>query len=174
MQRWNLALRYLAYVGMGSTLASILWSLIGSDFELAFITDKGVEQLNRNDFTWSQRFAIVALLGMPYSCWLWSMWQIVRLSWCFERGELLTKGVIDCLGKFGWGLLGLAITELIAAPAVNAYLVYLQKAGWMKDLWHVLLDGGLWGTFMSAVLVNVIVRIFKVGTELREEAELTV
>jgi hypothetical protein len=102
------------------------------------------------------------------------MLQIVLLSRRFAKGELLTRGVVVCLQRFGWGLFAMGISEAALFPILNAYLVGQKLIDPMKDVTAAAIGSGMLTSMMAAVLVMVIAKIFRIGIRLREDADLTI
>jgi hypothetical protein len=165
----------LAWLGI-AIFAYQLWdAMFGPRLFLAVPGDgDSVHVLSKKDFLFSQRVVIVLFLAIPSLCWMYCLTQIVRLSSCFGRGEVLSLGMVGCLQKFGLGLLAMSIGEAAQTPLLATYLIYIKKIEIMKGIWEQLLASGAVTSLMAAVLVLLIARIFRIGIRLREDAELTI
>lgn len=174
LQRWNRALLGLTLLGIAVSLFTIVKAFLQPDMQLAFYTTSGIQTYSEQDFTSSQRAILISISALPQLCWLWCMWQIVRLSRHFSRGEVLSIGLVDCIERFGKGMFVLGITEAWYFPVVFAYLRTLKTFDPIKDFWENVLSSGALTSWMAAVLVVVIARILRIGVRIREDAELTI
>jgi len=110
----------------------------------------------------------------PQLCWVWCMWQIVRMSRQFSKGEVLTLGVVNCIERFGKGMFVLGITEALYFPIVFAYPRTLKSFDPINDSGDHILGSGVLSSWMAAVLVVVLARISGIGVRIQEDAELTI
>ncbi|MDX1928333.1 MAG: DUF2975 domain-containing protein [Pirellulaceae bacterium] len=174
LRRWNRALAVLAWLGIAWAMYVIGDEFVGPDFSIGFKTESGIKLLDAGDFTIIQR-AIVVLISIPQIlCWIYCLWQIVKLSKQFSRGEILSIGMVQCLEGFGFGLAAQGVAEFVHAPILAAYLLGIGKIDSVDGIWQLLIGGGVLTSMMAAVLLVVITRILRIGIRFREEAELTI
>jgi hypothetical protein len=171
---WSRVLFCLALLGIGWIVVAIGNSLFGSDFRIAMYTANGLESLTQGDLTWSQRAILVAIFSVPDLCWAYCMWQVAAMARCFSRHEILTASIVNRLQRFGFGIVGLSITEPLLIPVMNIYLQRLKKMSPIESISDSILGSGFHVTLMAAVLIMILARILRIGIRLREEAELTI
>lgn len=168
---WNWALFWLAWIGILVSLYEIFDALF-FNLVIGLPTANGVQVLTEKDFTVRERIGLVAFGSTPMWCWIFCFVQIIRLSRCFGRGELLAGSSVDCLAYFGYGLFVMAIFEAIYVPGIAAIVRSTGKMEPVINVWQSV--GGALTTLMAAVLVLIITRVFRIGIRLREDAELTI
>lgn len=170
-----MALRALAIVGMAWLIFTWAYLIFRRDaFQVAIPTESGVTILTASDFSELQRLSLIALVSLPELCWVGMMWQVIRMSFCFARGEILSTAVVRHLRRFGMGLFVMGAAEMVMFPLLNAYLQWLKVCEPIEDLWAASLDSGFFESFMAGVLVVIMAKIFDLGIRLKEEMELTV
>lgn len=175
------SLRRWAYVLLAITwlcIAWLVWDLVkaalGIDFQLGFFTKDGIQSFSGEDFSLDQRLVLVAIASVPTFCWLYSLWQIMRMAIGFSRGEILTQRAVGYLEHFGWGMVGLAVSDTLLLVAIGEYLVTIGKIPSFEDHWKYMLESGFQINLMAALLIMIISRILRIGIRLREDAELTI
>ena len=175
LRRWSRALLVLALLRIAIFVYQLWDAIFGPTIFLAVPTeDDSVRILKKEDFLFSQRVIVVALLALPSLCWIYCLTQMVRLARCFGRGEILTLGMVSCLQGFGIGMLVMSIAEAVEIPMLTTYLLHIKKIGTIPSLWEYVLASGAVTSLLAAVLVLLIARIFRIGIRLREDAELTI
>ena len=171
---WNRTLAVLAWLGIVWSLYVIGDAFAGPDFSVAFHTQSGIKVLTAADFSVTQRWLVVLIIIPAGLCWIYCLWQIVKLSKQFSLGEILSFAMVKCLERFGYGLAAQGLAEAVMVPMLSAYLVALKKIDPVEDQWQHVIGGGVLTSMMAAVLIIVIARILRIGIRLREEAELTI
>lgn len=171
---WSRVLLSLALIGIGWIVVAIGKSLFGADFCIAMYTENGLESLTQDDLTWPQRAILVAIASQPDLCWGYCMWQVAAMARCFSRNEILTLSIVNKLQRFGFGLVGLMITEILLHPAVSYYLQSLKKMSPLESISDSILGSGFHVTLTAAVLIMILVQILRIGIRMREDAELTI
>lgn len=171
---WSRVLLSLALLGIGWIVVAIGNSLCGADFRIAMYTANGLESLTQDDLTWSQRAILVAIGSLPDLCWAYCMWQVAGMARCSSRNEILTLPIVNKLQRFGFGLVGLTVMEILLLPAVSYYLQSLKKMSPLESISDCILGSGFHVTLMAAVLIMILARILRIGIRLREDAELTI
>lgn len=173
-RRLNTGLLVTAILGVIYTVVVYLWALLGDDFVLGLKTVDGIKLITEADLTTTQRWITVGFAGLPDLCWIWGLIEIARLSRRFSRGELLTQGVVHCLGRFGYALGLQGCAEAAVVPLVAGYLQLLGKLPALDGFWSQILSTGALSSWMAAILVILVTRVLRLGIALREDAELTV
>ncbi len=102
--RWNRTLAVLAWLGIAWSLYVIVDAFWGRDFSVAFHTQSGIKVLTPVDFSLLQRYLVVLIIIPAGLCWIYCLWQIVKLSKQFSLGEILSSEMVKCLERFGYGL----------------------------------------------------------------------
>ncbi len=175
LRRWSRALLVLSLLGIAIFVYQLWDAIFGPRLFLAIPTeDNSIRVLAKEDFLFSQRLIVVALLAIPSLCWIYCLWQMVRLARCFGRGDILTLGMVSCLHRFGIGLLVMSIAEAAGIPMLITYLLHIKKIQTVSSLWEYVLASGAVTSLIAAVLVLMVARIFRIGIRLREDAELTI
>lgn len=175
------SLRRWAYALMGLTGLSVAWivltsakAVLGVDFQIGFIAKEGFRTFTELDFTYRQRLVLTAMASAPNCCWLYSMWQIMRMAMGFSRGEIFSPRTVGFLEHFGWGLVGLAISEAALLSVCGMYLVSIGKLKAILDHSTYIMESGFQICLMAALLVMIVSRILRIGIRLREDADLTI
>jgi|LakMenE18May11ns_1017448.scaffolds.fasta_scaffold9946895_2 hypothetical protein len=174
VKRWILVLMLLAMACIAVSIYAITDTLLGDAFKIGLDTATGIRILTRSDLSQQQFLIIILIVASSDLCLVGAMLQIVLLSRRFAKGELLTRGVVVCLQRFGWGLFAMGISEAALFPILNAYLVGQKLIDPMKDVTAAAIGSGMLTSMMAAVLVMVIAKIFRIGIRLREDADLTI
>jgi hypothetical protein len=174
LRRWAYVLLVLAWLGIAWIVLVLAKAALGIDFRVGFAAKEGIKIFAVDDFTVSQRLVLVGISAVPYCCWLYSMWQVVRMSMGFSRAEILTQRTVAFLEHFGWGMLVLAISESFFISSIGEYLVSIGKIGAVENHWKYVLDSGFQISLMAALLIMIVSRILRIGIRLREDVELTI
>jgi hypothetical protein len=174
LRRWNWVLSVLAWLGIAWTVYLVVVLFFGSDFTLAVKTSEGLKILTASDVTPVQRFVLSVALLPPVLCWIYCLFQVVRLSSYFAKSEILSTGVVRCLESFGFGLAAQGVGESVQLPIVATYLIGQGKIDSVEGVWENVVGSGVLTSMMAAVLIIVICRILRIGIQLREDAELTI
>lgn len=174
LKRWNRALAVLAWGGIAWAAFCILRAFVGSEFTMGLMTDAGFKVFTAKDFTTSQRLLLVLLTIPQDLCWVYCLWQVVRLSRHFAVSPILSIDMIQCLERFGYGLAAQAVFEVICVPTVAATLIGIGKLDSVDNMWQHMVGGGALTSLMAAVLIVVVTNLLRIGVRLREEVELTI
>lgn len=171
---WSRVMQLFATISIAWTLLSILALPLGLGFKLVFETDAGVVTYGAGDFTLSQRLVISFIGSIQGFCWLWMLAQVLRLSFCFIKGDILSHRVVNCLRYFGYGLFALAFSEITCLPLINFYLQSLGKLSPPLSTSILSLGDGAVESLMAGSLVIIISMILESSLLMRDELELTV
>jgi Protein of unknown function (DUF2975) len=174
LQRWNRVLSVFALLGIAWTIYLIGTLFFSSDFTIAMKTSSGIKLLTASDFNRTQRLVASVIILPPILCWMSCLFQVLRLSSFFSKGEILSIGVARCLELFGYGLAMQGIAESIQIPILSSYLIGQGIIDSVEGVWETVVGGGVLTSMLAAVLVVVIARILRIGIRLREDAELTI
>jgi Protein of unknown function (DUF2975) len=174
LQRWNRFLSVFAWLGIAWTLYLIGTLFFSSDFTIAMKTSSGMKLLKAGDFNRTQRLVASVIILAPIMCWTSCLFQVLRLSSFFSKGEVLSIGVARCLELFGYGLAIQGIAESIQVPILSSYLIGEGILDSVDGVWETVVGGGVLTSMLAAVLVGVIARILRISIRLREDAELTI
>ncbi len=174
LRRWAYVLLLLAWLGIAWIILGLAKAAIGIDFQIGFLAKEGIKIFTVTDFTVGQRLVLVAIFAVPNCCWLYGMWQVVRMAMGFSRAEVLTQRTVWFLEHFGWGMVGLAISESFYVGLTGEYLIFIGKIDAIESHWKYFWDSGFQVTLMAALLIMIISRILRIGIRLREDAELTI
>ncbi len=174
LRRWNRVLVVLAWLGIVWSIYLIGDAFFGSDFLIGLKTTSGIKLLTASDFSTFERMVVVLIMIPSLVCWIYCLWQIVRLSRHFSKGEILSIGMVKCLERFSYGIAIQGVAEAVQLPMLSTYLRRLNKIDPVEDLWEHVIGGGVLTSMMAAVLIVVVARILRIGIQLREEAELTI
>ncbi len=174
IERWSGVLMLLALASMAFSTYAISDALLSDDFKIGLDTTTGIRILTRADFSLPQYMTVVLIAASSDVCMVAAMLQIVLLARRFAKGEILTRGVVACLQRFGWGLFAVGIAEVALFPTLNVYLVGQELIDPIKDVTAAAIGSGTLTSMMAAVLVMVIAKIFRLGIRLREDADLTI
>jgi hypothetical protein len=174
LRRWNRILSVFAWLGIAWSFYLIADLFLSNDFMIAMKTSSGVKLLTANDFNRIQRLVVSITILPPVLCWIYCLFQVIRLSSHFAKGEILSFGVVRRLELFGYGLAMQGVTESVQLPLVSLYLMGQGTIDSVEGVWETVLGGGVLTSMMAAVLVVVIARILRIGIRLREDAELTI
>jgi hypothetical protein len=174
LQRWNRVLSVFAWLGIAWTIYLIGTLFFSSDFTMAMKTSNGIKLLTASDFNRTQRWVTSSIILPPILCWMSCLFQVLRLSRCFSKGEILSVGVARCLELFGYGLAMQGVAESIQVPILASYLIDEGIVDSVVGVWETVVGGGVLTSMLGAVLVVVIARILRIGIRLREDADLTI
>ncbi|MCA9186329.1 MAG: DUF2975 domain-containing protein [Pirellulaceae bacterium] len=174
LSRWSMAMQTFAVLGILWNVATIAIPAAGYFFTLTLPSNGGVKVLTAADFSLVERWGVMAILSMTAWCWIWIMVQVVRMSRCFSRGELLTTSIVRLLRAFAWGLFAMGLAEIATVPLIDAYLRFLRKGAPIDDLWAACIGGGMLESFMAGILFVILAKIWDISIAMREELELTV
>ena len=174
LQRWNRVLSIFVWLGIAWTIYLIGTLFFSSEFTIAMKTSSGIKLLTASDFNRTQRLVSSMIVLPPILCWMFCLFQVLRLSSCFSKGEILSIGVARCLELFGYGLAMQGIAESIQIPILASYFIGEGIVDSVDGIWETVVGGGVLTSMLAAVLVVVIARILRIGIRLREDAELTI
>ena len=174
LQRWNRILLVFAWLGIAWSVYLIAALFLSNEFVIAMNTSSGIKLLTATDFSRVQRLVVSLTFLPPILCWVYCLFQVLRLTSYFAKGQILSMEVVRCLELFGYGLAMQGIAESIQIPIASLYLLWQGTIDSVEGVWATVAGSGVLTSMLAAALVVVIARILRIGIRLREDAELTI
>ncbi len=172
----------LSIVLTGMAILAMLWISIAIGYRAIWAREKGwvfpfVEgepSFNVRSMSLFDYETVLALVSLSDFCWIYGLWNLLRMSQRFLRGEVLTTETVSYLIRFGWSLLAAAVVESAVVFVILNFMIYRGYLSPKIHPWHYIAsDSGLL-TGIGGVLVILVARIFRSAVDLSEEARLTI
>ncbi len=79
--------------------------------------------------TVAARWRAAAVSLLPMAAGLFALWQLWRLFSLYQRGDVLSAGSVAVLGRFAWGVVGLALAQVLGRALMSVALTLDNAPG---------------------------------------------